>query len=66
MHAPESVKNLKQSILKLKAACTMKNDTAIVKTSVFDIPREVWRSGFNAFSMESGETKLIPFADYAS
>ena len=35
----------------------------IVKTTVFDVPREVWRSGFNAFQMS--ETSTITFADYA-
>jgi len=34
----------------------------IIKTSVFDVPREVWRSGFNAFQMDN---QTIPFTDYA-
>lgn len=35
----------------------------IVKTDVFEVPREVWRSGFNAFRMANGDT--ITFQEYA-
>lgn len=40
-------------------------DTLIIKTNVFEVPREVWRSGFNAFQMESGAESIITFSDYA-
>lgn len=38
-------------------------NTLIVKTNVFDVPREVWRSGFNAFQMDNDS--VIKFTDYA-
>ena len=49
--AGQSVKHLKPTIFKLKTGLQVKpdQDTLIVKTNVFDVPREVWRSGFNAF-----------------
>ena len=43
----------------------MKNDDIIVKTTVFDVPAEVWRSGFDSFSMGAGSTsQIITFKDY--
>ena len=53
--AGESVKHLKPTIFKLKTGMQAKpdQDTLIVKTNVFEVPREVWRSGFNAFQMEN-------------
>lgn len=62
--APESVRHLKQAILSLKANSQVKNDTLIVKTTIFEVPREVWRSGFNAFQMEQGHT--VSFEEYQS
>ena len=50
--ANENVKHLKQTILKLKSNTQIKNDTLIVKTTIFDVPKEVWRSGFDAFQTE--------------
>ena len=53
--AGQSVKHLKPTIFKLKTGLQVKpdQDTLIVKTNVFDVPREVWRSGFNAFQMDN-------------
>ncbi len=62
--APESVKHLKQAILELKKNTQIKNNTLIVKTTIFDVPREVWRSGFNAFQTEQGGTTT--FQEYNS
>ena len=61
-NAPESIKHLKQAYLTLKANSQLKANQMIIKTSVFDVPREVWRSGFNAFQMDN---QTIPFTDYA-
>lgn len=60
--ANENVRHLKQTILKLKANTQIKNDTLIVKTTIFDVPKEVWRSGFDAFQTEQGGT--TSFKDY--
>ena len=61
-NAPESIKHLKQAYLTLKANSQLKANQMIIKTNVFDVPREVWRSGFNAFQMDN---QTIPFTDYA-
>ena len=37
-------------------------DTLFIKTSLFDVPRELWKSGFNAFKMENS---TLLFTDYA-
>ena len=51
--APESVKHLKQAVLSLKATAQTKSDnTIVIKTNIFEVPREVWRSGFNAFQFD--------------
>ena len=37
----------------------------IIKTTVFDVPAEVWRSGFDSFSMGAGSTaQVITFKKY--
>ena len=57
------MQHLKQAILKLKTQAKADQNALVVKTSVFDIPREVWRSGFNAFQM--GENRVVTFSDYS-
>ena len=58
-------KHLKQTILKFRTNMVSKPDqnALIVKTSVFEVPREVWRSGFNAFQM--GNNEVVSFDEYA-
>lgn len=43
----------------------MKNEEINVKTTVFDVPGEVWRSGFDSVSMGSGSSnRIVTFKEF--
>lgn len=51
----------------LKQNVQIKNEEVIVKATVFDVPAEVWRSGFDSFSMGTQNVrKVIMFKEYAA
>ena len=65
LHATEGIRHLKKDVLAFKQNLQLKSDEMIIKTTVFDVPAEVWRSGFDSFSMGAGSTaQVITFKKY--
>lgn len=51
----------------MKSNIKTQNDSITVKTSIFDIPSQVWKSGFDSFFLQSKDgDQTIKFASYAS
>ena len=54
---------MKMPLDAMKQAMKVSGDTITIKTQLFDLPGQIWRSGFDSFCMMKGssEEEVISF-----